>query len=57
VEFVLERLAAGWTRKELAEDYPNLTDERLRAVLAYAAEAFREDRFALLPEPSRDRRR
>lgn len=37
VEFVLERLAAGWDREALNENYPQLTDERLRAVLAYAA--------------------
>ena len=49
VEFVLELLAAGWDRDALRENYPNLTDERIRAVLAYAAETFREERFYLLP--------
>lgn len=49
VEFVLGLLAAGWNRNELAEDYPNLTDERIRAVLSYAAETFREDGFHLIP--------
>ena len=37
VEFVLELLAGDWDRKAIEENYPNLTDERLRAVLAYAA--------------------
>ena len=49
VEFVLELLAGGWDREAIRENYPNLTEERIRAVLAYAAETFREDRFHLLP--------
>jgi len=52
VEFVLELLAAGWDREALWENYPNLTEERVRAVLAYAAETFREERFYLLPPAS-----
>lgn len=52
VEFVLELLAAGWDRAALRENYPNLTEERIRAVLAYAAETFREERFYLLPPAS-----
>jgi uncharacterized protein (DUF433 family) len=49
VEFVLELLAAGWDRRSLQENYPNLTEERIRAVLAYAADTFREERFYILP--------
>lgn len=49
VEFVLELLAGGWGRDSIQDDYPNLTDDRIRAVLAYACETFREDRFHLLP--------
>jgi uncharacterized protein (DUF433 family) len=49
VEFVLDLLAAGWERQALRDNYPNLTEERVRAVLAYAAETFREERFYLLP--------
>ncbi len=49
VEFVLELLAAGWDGGAIRENYPNLTEERVRAVLAYAAETFREERFHLLP--------
>ena len=39
VEFVLEPLAAGWDREALRDNYPQLTEERIRAVLAYAARA------------------
>ncbi len=49
VEFVLELLSGAWDRESLRRNYPSLTDERIRAVLAYAAETFREDRFHLLP--------
>jgi len=45
VEFVLDLLAAGWNQESLQENYPNLTGERIRAVPAYAAETFREERF------------
>jgi uncharacterized protein (DUF433 family) len=36
VDFVLGLLAEGWTREELRANYPQLTDEALRAVFAYA---------------------
>jgi len=49
VEFVLELLAGGWHEQSLRQNYPNLTEERVRAVLAYAAETFRDERFYLLP--------
>ncbi len=49
VEFVLDLLAAGWGDAALRENYPSLTEQRIRAVLAYAAETFREERFYLLP--------
>jgi uncharacterized protein (DUF433 family) len=49
VEFVLELLVGGWDREAIHRNYPNLTEKHIRAVLAYAAETFREDRFHLLP--------
>ena len=36
VAFVLELLAAGWENSELFENYPNLNEERLRAVKVYS---------------------
>lgn len=39
VDFVLGLLAEGWSREQLREDYPQLTDEALLAVLGYAADA------------------
>ena len=49
VEFVLDLLAAGWDRVSLRDSYPQLTEDGIRAVLAYAAYTFREERFYALP--------
>ncbi|WOK07992.1 DUF433 domain-containing protein [Imperialibacter roseus] len=35
VEFVLDRLANGWTEHMLLESYPHLSKEDLQAVFAY----------------------
>jgi uncharacterized protein (DUF433 family) len=40
VEFIVERLADGWTEDELLQNYPGLSREQIRACLAYAAEKF-----------------
>jgi uncharacterized protein (DUF433 family) len=48
VEFVLDLLAAGWDRPALLEHYPNLTEERIRAVHAYVADILKNERFYLL---------
>lgn len=37
VEFVLELLAGGWGSDDIEADYPNLTPERIQAVIAYDA--------------------
>ncbi len=44
---VLEYLAAGMTHKELLGDFPDLTEEDIRACLAFAAD--RERKLATLP--------
>jgi uncharacterized protein (DUF433 family) len=36
VEFIMERLADGWTEQMLFENYPSLNKESLRAVYAFA---------------------
>lgn len=48
-DFVLELLAAGWSETELLEQYPQLTREDIRACLAFAAEAVREERAYPMP--------
>ena len=38
VDFIIERLANGWTENQLLENYPRLTREDLNAVFAYIHE-------------------
>ena len=39
VSFVLGLLAAGWSDADFAENYPGVTQEHVRACLAYARDA------------------
>lgn len=42
LELILDRLADGWTEKDLLESYPRLTKEDLRAVFLYVQECLRD---------------
>jgi uncharacterized protein (DUF433 family) len=42
VEFVLDLLASGFTRKDIDENYPNLSAERVHAALAFASDTVRQ---------------
>lgn len=35
IEFLLERLADGWTERDLPDNYPRLTKEALQTLFAY----------------------
>ncbi|MBK6264918.1 DUF433 domain-containing protein [Marivirga sp. S37H4] len=35
VEFILERLASGWTEEKILNSYPHLKKEDIQAVFAY----------------------
>ncbi len=43
VELILEKLAAGETIEQILNEHPRLTEEAIRAALAFAAEALRAD--------------
>ena len=45
VEHILGLLASGMSNEEIIADYPLLTEESIRAVLAYAAKALRNEIF------------
>ena len=45
VDFLLGLLAAGWTEIQIRENYPQVSPEALRAVLALAAETLAEEAF------------
>ncbi len=42
LELIFDRLADGWTEKEILESYPRLTREDLQAAFAYAQECFQD---------------
>jgi uncharacterized protein (DUF433 family) len=48
-ELLVELLAAGWSEREILDNYPQLTAEDIRACLAYAAEILREERVYPIP--------
>lgn len=43
VELILEKLAAGETVTQILSDYPRLTEESIRAALAFAAQVLKAD--------------
>ncbi len=43
VERILDRLAAGETPGQIVEAYPRLTEDGIRAAIAYAADVLRGD--------------
>jgi uncharacterized protein (DUF433 family) len=49
VEFILRLFSAGWTEKQIMENYPTLTPKALRAVFAFAAECMREEALYTIP--------
>lgn len=42
VDFILERLADGWSEQKLLENYPRLKKEDLQAVFNYAHECMQD---------------
>jgi len=47
VEFIVERLADGWTEHQLLDNYPGLTHEDISACLHYASEILKSERVYL----------
>ncbi|WP_217430832.1 DUF433 domain-containing protein [Sphingomonas bacterium] len=43
VEFVLDLMGTGWTAEQMAEEYPGIEPQHLRAAAAFAADLIRED--------------
>ena len=42
VEFILERLASGWSEEQILENYPRLISDDLRAVYSYTYECMKD---------------
>ena len=45
VELILEKLAAGETSEQILEAHPRLTDEGIKAALAFADQALRYNKL------------
>jgi uncharacterized protein (DUF433 family) len=45
VEFVLKLMAAGWTVERMADEYPGILEEHVRAAAAFAADIIHEDEY------------
>jgi uncharacterized protein (DUF433 family) len=44
VEFILELLAERWTHEQILKSYPQLEEEDIWAVLAYATETIKQEK-------------
>ena len=49
VEFIIDRLAQGWTESALLEQYPGLTREDIQACLHYAGAVLHEEKIYPAP--------
>ena len=47
VEIILERMSEGATVQDLVEAWPNLTEEDVRAALAFSADVFAHEEMLL----------
>ena len=52
VEFLIGRLADGWTEQMLLDNYPTLTTESLRAVFAYIHDCLKDSMMYGMPVKS-----
>jgi uncharacterized protein (DUF433 family) len=52
VELILDRLADGWTQEDLHRAYPNLTQQAIQAVFAFASEMMRDEEYVALEKLS-----
>ena len=47
VEFLLDRLADGWSETDILESYPNITRQDLQAVFAFLRDCMHEETFVM----------
>ena len=52
VELILEKIAEGETFEEILEAHPRLTNEAIRAAIAFAAEALHAEVIYSVLEPA-----
>ena len=49
VEFVIDLLARGWTTEQILQEYDHLTEEDIRACLAYASGVLQNEKVYVTP--------
>jgi len=49
VEFVVDRLARGWSTEDILREYDHLSKENIQACLGYASEVLQSERVYLTP--------
>ncbi|NJC27813.1 DUF433 domain-containing protein [Neolewinella antarctica] len=49
VEFIIGRLANGWSEQEILENYPTLSKDGLQAVFAYTLYLLKDTSFHMPP--------
>jgi uncharacterized protein (DUF433 family) len=49
VEFIIERLACGWTVQQLVDEHEHLSAEDVQACLAYASEVLKSEKVYVTP--------
>jgi len=52
VELILELYGAGWSKEDILESYPNLTEENLSAVFHYLRDCMQQELFFPLTKAS-----
>lgn len=43
VEFILERLADGWSEDEVLQNYPRLSKESLQAIFSFVSDCMKDN--------------
>ena len=51
VEFIMELLAEGWSHQQIFQNYPQLTEEDIRAAIHYATEILKVEHVYSVPHP------
>ncbi|AUB82872.1 DUF433 domain-containing protein [Candidatus Thiodictyon syntrophicum] len=47
VEFLLDRLASGWSHADILESYPHVKQEDLEAVFAFVRDCLKDESFMI----------
>jgi uncharacterized protein (DUF433 family) len=49
-DFLLDLLASGWTKQQMLENYPQVSEEDINALFSYAAARLRDEDIFVFPD-------